>query len=249
MTSETVILNNMPTKEGSLISWLESLTEFFQSKGFTVAEGDGFGIVDNEIMFGVKCTENTGALVYSTPYSSNYSSDIAVGTYKIVDGVVSINENLSTPGYRIDLTDSTTHALVVNYHVDSNNAYFDVQLDTNFGAGYLITKFDDYVESDISDKCLLSMVSSGYRSVLITPNRYYGSTANGTLKALPNLKLPSGRYTSYTTRVCSSDSSVIYGITPNLIGICGDFTHAYAQEISVDGKNYFHLGNHIYMPL
>lgn len=246
MNSEIITLTDSTSKSESLKSWITSLTEYFTNKGFTVAEGSDFGLVNNEMVFGIQVTDDMGIAIYTTMWSNTHSK-ICLGTYTIVDGAVTIN--LIVEGGPTPIASSGSHVLNVNYHKDNNNTYLDIQLaeNTTVFAGYLITPLTDFEITDISDTCLMVMNSSGYIQSMITPNRIY--TASTTIIVSPlDFTLANDRYTCYSCPIMVHDTT-LRGVLPNVKGIKGNFTHAFTQEIILEGKQYYYLGNNIYLPL
>lgn len=250
MNSETLILQDSTSKYDTLNSWLTILTDFFTNKGFTIAEGDGFGVImttDYNLLFGIQVTDNTGIAIYTTHGNDIYGS-FALGTYTIVDGVVNVSVIAETSG-GLKLNSSASHSLAIHYHITENNKYLDIQLTENNlpFAGYLITPLNDLETTDTSDTCLIGMNNAGYVCSVITPNRVYSSSTTILVEPL-TMALSSGRYTCYSCPITVHDTT-LRGILPHVKGIKGNFTHAFAQEIILEGKQYYHLGSNIYLPL
>lgn len=247
MNSETIILQDGATKADTFASWLSTLTEYFTGKGFTIAEGEGFGVIDNEMIFGIQVTDNMGIAIYSEEWNDIYSK-FALGVYTIVDGAVTLSQ-IAITNNSIHLTSSASHTLNVNYHKDNNNTYIDIQF-PGLGfpfASYLITPLIDLEVNDTSDIFLMVMNSKGYVMSVITPSRLYTTTTTIRVEPL-TMGLVTDRYTCYSCPIMIHDES-LRGVLPHVKGIKGNFTHAFAQEIILEGKQYYHLGNNIYLPL
>lgn len=270
MNSETIVLSVKSSKSATFSSWVDTLTNYFQSKGFTIANNTGFGIInstcgvtvkdpggvvaDGEMLFGIEVTDGIGIAILTTDWNEIISR-FWFCFYTIVDDTINIVRlHNNTDNVYVTSAYASSYHISINYNFDNYNKYFDVKLDeasaaANIFAGFLITTFNDAEISSTLNKCLICMSSSGYNSLVVSPLKVFNTVTGIQLKPSLTLSLPSSRYACYSSEIILSDAYTLYGTFPNLVGICGDFTHAYAQEISVDGKNYFHLGNHIYMPL
>lgn len=270
MNSETLTLQCKWNRGDTIQSFIDTLTEYFTAKGFTIDTREGFGNVNGELFFGVKVTEEVGILIETRNYSSTpggtNNSGFRFGVYNITSDDT-INVKWSSGIYTFfDVTSggslgATSYQYInINYHKDSDNVYIDMQHSgSNAGnfAGFLITPHFNLDSVNMPDKCLLYFNSSGYVGYGMTTEQIN----NGTYAVIPNcgLQLKDSRYTCYfCDAVVSSSNSVghanltggyILGVLPKVKGILGNFTHTFAQEIVIDGKTYFCLSRRLYIQI
>lgn len=240
MTSDTIVLATKGSKQQTFSEWFDQLKEYFESLGFTIMQRKEFGVIDDELVFGVKLTEDKGFVIHTLMWNNIYSAP-AFAYYTIIGDVVSFYTYSGSRSTNQFSLIGTNVYLNVNYDTSDTHKFIDMIFNGVEG-GVLATPYTviGNAERDIALICLAG-----------------GMVANATILGLAGYPVPqravttafnSDRYSCYTCSVVIIIETIIAFVN-ELIGMVGNFTHSYMQEIELEGKHYICLGNGVYMPL
>lgn len=242
MVSETLQLQMLSTAKETIDSWHDTLVDYLRENGFTVSDNALFGKKEDDAIIGLPVTSTNGIYLRFTLYG--YQIEKHTGVYSLGESLSFLTDNVHII---IGNVPSTTTPLIINKHIDDNNKYLDFQY-----AGYL----SPYHAFLITKNNALDVRAENNIEALVFEDPYIRTCINANtrddmsdVKSMLDLKPLNSKYTCCISPVVTHYKNNSMAILPSLVGIIGNFNYAFGSVIGVDDKEYYCLGNNIYMPL